>query len=148
MPRPGQDPAAGRGWVEDRGPPAHPACGSASAGMILDLEWLLVEDRARIGRDLHDLVIRRLYAVSLKLGGALAMIERKEAGDRVGEAITDLDQTVRLIRSVVFALEGGSLPTLPTAARAAGPHTPVARSPVANSGTATGIVRSTGLMPP
>ena len=76
----------------------------------LDSEWLLAEERARIGRDLHDLVIRRLFAVSLKLSGALSMIEQKEAGRRVDEAIADLDQTVKLIRSVVFALEHGSLP--------------------------------------
>ena len=58
-------------------------------------------------------MIRRLFAVSLKLSGALAMIEHKEAGRRVDEAIADLDQTVKLIRSVVFALEHGSLPQWP-----------------------------------
>jgi hypothetical protein len=120
MLRPEQDPAPDRGWLEGRGPPADPQCCRATGDLVFDPELLLLEDRARIGHDLHDLVIRRLFAVSLKLSGALAMIERKEAGDRVDEAIADLDQTVKLIRSVVFALERGSPPTLPPAARIAG----------------------------
>jgi signal transduction histidine kinase len=120
MPCPEQDPAPDRGWLEGRGPPADPQRRHATGDLLFDVERLLVEDRARIGHDLHDLVIRRLFTVSLKLSSALAMIERKEAGDRVEAAIVDLDQTVKLIRSVVFALERGSPPTVPPAARAAG----------------------------
>ncbi len=113
MPRPEQESAPDRGLVEERGPPAAaPHCAQPHGGTLLDPEKLLAEERARIGRELHDVVIRRLFAVSLKLSGALAMIERNEAARRVDEAIADLDQTVKLIRSVVFALERGSLPQI------------------------------------
>ena len=116
MPCPEHEAARDYGWLEEQGPPT-PNGTKAASQARLDSEWLIAEERARIGRDLHDLVIRRLFAVSLKLSGALSMIEQKEAGRRVDEAIADLDQTVKLIRSVVFCLEHGSLPQIrPTAA--------------------------------
>jgi len=117
MPRPEQELAPGRGWMSpERGPSAAAHVTPAENIPDPERERLLAEERARIGCQLHDPVIRRLFAVSLKLSGALAMIEHKEAGRRVDEAIADLDQTVKLIRSVVFALERGSLPHGPPAA--------------------------------
>ena len=50
-----------------------------------DAERLAVfEDRDRIARDLHDLVIQRLYASGMKLQGSIPMIER-DAGSGAGE---------------------------------------------------------------
>ncbi len=123
MPCPEQESAAGRGWLEEREPPAAVGHRAEAQDHAHDPERLLAEDRARIGRDLHDLVIRRLFAVSLKLSGALAMIGQNEAGRRVDEAIADLDQTVKTIRSVVFALERGSLPGMAPPTRATGGNT-------------------------
>lgn len=67
----------------------------------------LAEDRARIGRDLHDTVIQRLFATGLALQGALVLGEtdRAELTGRVTAAIDDLDLTVKHIRSVIFGLE-------------------------------------------
>jgi signal transduction histidine kinase len=62
------------------------------------------EDRDRIARDLHDLVIQRLYASGLRLQGTLRLIDDPQASSRVLAAIDDLDATIREIRSTIFEL--------------------------------------------
>jgi signal transduction histidine kinase len=62
------------------------------------------EDRDRIARDLHDLVIQRLYASGLRLQGTLRLISEPQASARVQAAIDDLDTTIREIRSTIFEL--------------------------------------------
>jgi signal transduction histidine kinase len=62
------------------------------------------EDRDRIARDLHDLVIQRLYASGLRLQGTLRLIDDAQANTRVQAAIDDLDATIREIRSTIFEL--------------------------------------------
>jgi signal transduction histidine kinase len=62
------------------------------------------EDRDRIARDLHDLVIQRLYASGLRLQGTLRLIDDVQANTRVQAAIDDLDATIREIRSTIFEL--------------------------------------------
>ncbi len=62
------------------------------------------EDRDRIARDLHDLVIQRLYASGLRLQGTLRLIDDEQASSRVQAAIDDLDATIREIRSTIFEL--------------------------------------------
>jgi PAS domain S-box-containing protein len=64
----------------------------------------LVDDRERIARDLHDTVIQRLFAVGLSLQGALARAATDPAIERVHRAIDDIDDTIRDIRSAIFAL--------------------------------------------
>ena len=63
------------------------------------------EDRDRIARDLHDLVIQRLYASGLRLQGTLRLIDDAQATTRVQAAIDDLDATIREIRSTIFELQ-------------------------------------------
>jgi signal transduction histidine kinase len=67
----------------------------------------LFEDRDRIGRDLHDLVIQRLFAVGLSLQGAGRMTTDSEMAGRLDQAVDDLDDTIKDIRRTIFAL--GSL---------------------------------------
>jgi signal transduction histidine kinase len=62
------------------------------------------EDRDRIARDLHDLVIQRLYASGLRLQGTLRLIDDAQATSRVHATIDDLDATIREIRSTIFEL--------------------------------------------
>lgn len=62
------------------------------------------EDRDRIGRDLHDLVIQRLFAVGLGLQGAARMSERPELTHRLDRAVDDLDATIKDIRRAIFGL--------------------------------------------
>ncbi|KRC48789.1 MULTISPECIES: GAF domain-containing protein [unclassified Nocardioides] len=62
------------------------------------------EDRDRIGRDLHDQVIQRLFAVGLSLQGTLRLVERPEVASRIEEAVDDLDVTIKNIRAAIFGL--------------------------------------------
>ena len=66
---------------------------------------VVFEDRDRIARDLHDLVIQRLFATGMALEGALRLIQRPEAAARVQRSVEDLDATIREIRSTIFALQ-------------------------------------------
>jgi signal transduction histidine kinase len=70
----------------------------------------LIEDRERIAADLHDTVIQRLFATGLALQGAVRAISPPEAASRVEEAVGDLDETIRQIRSTIFALQAPRLP--------------------------------------
>jgi signal transduction histidine kinase len=74
----------------------------------------LSEDRERIARDLHDTVIQRLFATGMSLQSAAGLIraDATTAAARVEQAIDDLDQTIREIRTAIFSLEQ------PTARRA------------------------------
>jgi signal transduction histidine kinase len=63
------------------------------------------EDRDRIARDLHDLVIQRLYATGMSLQGTVPQITAPDAADRVNRAVDALDETIREIRSSIFALQ-------------------------------------------
>jgi two-component system, NarL family, sensor histidine kinase DevS len=86
---------------------------AAQAGVALELaasraeaERLSVyQDRDRIARDLHDLVIQRLYATGMSLQGTMPMISRPEVAERVTRAVDDMDQTIREIRGAIFALQ-------------------------------------------
>jgi len=69
-------------------------------------ELSLAEDRQRIAADLHDTVIQRLFATGLGLQGTVRAIDNPLAAARVQEAVDDLDETIRQIRSTIFALEG------------------------------------------
>ncbi|HIY39649.1 MAG TPA: GAF domain-containing protein [Candidatus Nocardiopsis merdipullorum] len=72
----------------------------------LDSERLSVlEDRDRIARDLHDTVIQRLYATAITLMGTVRRIEDATSAQRIRNAVDDLDDTIRQIRSTIFALQ-------------------------------------------
>jgi signal transduction histidine kinase len=72
-----------------------------------DLQRLsLIEDRERIGRDLHDTVIQRLFATGLSLQATIRRYDDiPELAARVEQAVDDIDQTVKEIRSTIFALQ-------------------------------------------
>ena len=70
-----------------------------------DRERLAVfEDRDRIGRDLHDLVIQRLFAIGLGLENTARMSEHAGVRERVASAVDDIDMTIKDIRRSIFAL--------------------------------------------
>jgi signal transduction histidine kinase len=68
-------------------------------------ELVLLEDRERIAKDLHDTVIQRLFATGLSLQGTARLAQRPEVGARIQDAVEDLDLTVKHIRTVIFGLE-------------------------------------------
>ncbi|WP_329553998.1 GAF domain-containing protein [Streptomyces sp. NBC_00696] len=73
-----------------------------------DRERLAVyEDRDRIARDLHDLVIQRLFATGLMLESAQRGSLVPEVRQGVGNAVDELDVTIQEIRTAIFALQQG-----------------------------------------
>jgi PAS domain S-box-containing protein len=73
-----------------------------------DVEELhLVSDRERIARDLHDTVIQRLFAVGLSLEAA-SRLPATDTTERLQQAVSDIDDTIRSIRSSIFTLEDRS----------------------------------------
>ena len=64
----------------------------------------LFEDRDRIGRDLHDLVIQRLFAVGLGLQAVSRGVDEPGTRQRIETAVEDLDATIKDIRRSIFAL--------------------------------------------
>jgi signal transduction histidine kinase len=77
----------------------------------------LLEDRDRIARDLHDVVIQRLFATAMTLMSTLRLVERPEAAKKVQYAIDELDETIRQIRSSIFALQGSHTDAPPSLRR-------------------------------
>jgi signal transduction histidine kinase len=86
---------------------------AAQAGVALELaasraegeRLSLYQDRDRIARDLHDLVIQRLYATGMSLEGTMPMITRPEVASRITNAVDAMDETIKDIRATIFALQ-------------------------------------------
>jgi signal transduction histidine kinase len=72
-------------------------------------EVAVYEDRDRLARDLHDTVIQRLFAVGLSLQSMAVASESSGMTERLNAAVTDLDDTIRQVRSTIYEL--GSAPT-------------------------------------
>jgi PAS domain S-box-containing protein len=62
------------------------------------------EDRERIARDLHDVVIQKLFAAGLGINSIAARSTDPEIVRRLGPIIDDLDDTIRELRSTIFSL--------------------------------------------
>jgi signal transduction histidine kinase len=67
-------------------------------------QLVVLEDRERIARDLHDVVIQRLFATGMQLQAIAPHTLRPEAAKRVSAAVDDLDATIRDIRRSIFEL--------------------------------------------
>ncbi|MDP9868217.1 MULTISPECIES: sensor histidine kinase [Streptosporangium] len=65
----------------------------------------LLEDRDRIAKDLHDVVIQRLFAVAMTLMSMVEMVDNPTATTRMQHAVDELDQTIKEVRSTIFALQ-------------------------------------------
>jgi signal transduction histidine kinase len=77
----------------------------ARARVQQDREAIAVyDDRDRIARDLHDLVIQRLFATGMKLQGAHRLAVRPEVQDILSASVAELDDTIHDIRSTIFQL--------------------------------------------
>lgn len=67
-------------------------------------EDLVYSDRGRIARDLHDVVIRRLYAAGLGIQTLPNISDHEEAVQRVRAITTELDESIRQLRETIYAL--------------------------------------------
>ncbi|RLV66425.1 two-component system sensor kinase [Streptomyces sp. CBMAI 2042] len=72
-----------------------------------DRERLAVyEDRDRIARDLHDLVVQRLFATEMMLESTRRRAATEEdASELLGRAVDELDSTIQEVRTAIFALQ-------------------------------------------
>ena len=64
----------------------------------------ILADRDRIARDLHDLVIQRLFATGLTLHAMARRPEHAEIAGRLTAVVDHLDATIRDIRGTIFEL--------------------------------------------
>jgi signal transduction histidine kinase len=65
----------------------------------------VLADRDRIAGDLHDHVIQRLFAAGMSLQGIVRRITDPSARGRVTRVVSQLDETVREIRTSIFDLQ-------------------------------------------
>jgi signal transduction histidine kinase len=65
----------------------------------------IVEDRDRIARDLHDVVIQRLFAIGLRLDSFRTKLPEADAR-KLTATTEDLDETIDDIRNTIFSLSG------------------------------------------
>jgi PAS domain S-box-containing protein len=65
----------------------------------------IVEDRERIARDLHDIVIQKVFAAGMALQSVAARSVDADEARRLNGVVDDLDDTIREIRSAIFSLQ-------------------------------------------
>ena len=95
---------------------------AAQAGIALELadrrkdaeRLLVLEDRERIARDLHDQVIQRLYAAGLALQGMAPLAATPVASTRIQRVIDELDRAIADIRTAIFSLHARTSPAAPS----------------------------------
>jgi PAS domain S-box-containing protein len=70
-----------------------------------------LEDRVRLGQDLHDGIIQSIYAIGLNLGECQKLLREnpQEAAQRLGKGILDLNAVIRDVRRFIGGLESGAL---------------------------------------
>jgi signal transduction histidine kinase len=86
-----------------------------------------VEDRDRIAGDLHDHVIKELFALGMGLQGLASVTKRQEHVDRINDYVRSLDGVVSTIRTTIFQIQRHRLGTAGLQARilnVAGEQTP------------------------
>lgn len=67
---------------------------------------MLLRDRERIARDLHDLAIQRLYATGLSLQ-RVARTAPPEVAAQLMTAVGEVDETITLVRTTIYRLQPG-----------------------------------------
>ncbi|MER5638439.1 GAF domain-containing protein [Kitasatospora sp. NPDC002227] len=63
------------------------------------------QDRDRIARDLHDLVIQRLFATGMMMEGAARRAVVPEVKTGIAKAVDELDATIQEVRTTIYALQ-------------------------------------------
>ena len=75
-------------------------------------EMAILSDRDRIARDLHDLVIQRLFATGMRLQGLQMLAVRPDVISGLDTAVDDIDKTIKDIRGSIFDLQRRNLVSL------------------------------------
>ena len=64
----------------------------------------MLRDRERIGRDIHDMVIQRIFAAGMSIQGVVGLIDAPDVRDRLNEITDSLDETIRQLRQAIFEI--------------------------------------------
>ncbi|MEV5412837.1 PAS domain S-box protein [Thermopolyspora sp. NPDC052614] len=64
----------------------------------------VMADRERIARDLHDMVIQRVFAAGLALQATAGMAKNPRVTARLHDVVGELDATIRELRTAIFDL--------------------------------------------
>ncbi|MFI0236220.1 GAF domain-containing sensor histidine kinase [Streptomyces sp. NPDC016845] len=63
------------------------------------------EDRDRIARDLHDLVVQRLFATGMMLESTQRRTQAEDVRATLAQAVDELESTIQEVRTTIFALQ-------------------------------------------
>ncbi|GAA1904144.1 GAF domain-containing protein [Streptomyces durmitorensis] len=63
------------------------------------------EDRDRIARDLHDLVVQRLFATGMMLESTRSRDRSPQVESTLDQAVDELESTIQEVRTAIFALQ-------------------------------------------
>lgn len=72
------------------------------------IDRAVFDERERIARDLHDLVIHRLFAIGLGLQSLNQNPVASAARDRLGGFVLEIDRTIVDLRRSIFSMQQGS----------------------------------------
>lgn len=64
----------------------------------------LREDRDRIASEINDVMARHLFSAGLALQSALGLMGGHHAGEKIQDAIAELDQAISGLRDSVFGM--------------------------------------------
>jgi len=71
-------------------------------------QLVLFTDRDRIAKDLHDVVIQRLFAAGLSIQSLRRFTSSEAALDRIDSVTVELDKTIRDLRDTIYSLRAGA----------------------------------------
>lgn len=77
-----------------------------AAARTLRQRSILLEDRARIARDLHDHVIQQLFAAGLGLQSLVVAATDGDQRNKLVQSIDSIDAAIAQIRTAIFAISG------------------------------------------
>jgi two-component system sensor histidine kinase DevS len=64
----------------------------------------LLRERERLARDLHDMVIQRIFAAGMGIQAVVGLVDSREAEARLNDVTDTLDETIRRLRQAIFEL--------------------------------------------
>nr|WP_115787736.1 GAF domain-containing sensor histidine kinase [Arthrobacter silvisoli] len=71
-------------------------------------QLVLFTDRDRIAKDLHDVVIQRLFAAGLSIQSLRRFTSNGAALERIDSVTAELDKTIRDLRDTIYSLRAGA----------------------------------------
>ena len=71
-------------------------------------QLVVFSDRDRIARDLHDVVIQRLFAAGLSIQSLRRFTTGEPALTRIDAVTAELDETIRDLRNTIYSLQASS----------------------------------------